>query len=854
MMKPKVVKPTYFHDGWLKVENYKEWLKKLPDNTQFGCKWCNPSRNTFRLGNMGERAVLSHMGSNKHIDAKKHQDELKNFFQRHVPKSSPNFASTSSSNESQGATSAESQDTTSSSSAESQEDTSSAEITNASAAESTDTIIIADTIASSSSSDAPAVDPCNVSGKLQSTLTHGLRCSQVIKAEIIWCLRTVMKDHSNSSNEDISLTFRSMFPDDQVVSNFTCGKDKTKYLVNYGIGPWVKELLNIQLDNSVYVVVGFDESLNKVTQTCQMDLNVRYWDPVDHRVKVRYYDSTFLGHSKNTDLLRHYNDAIMRIDSSKIVQVSMDGPAVNHLFYKKLVQHREDVKIMQLMVDIGSCGIHIIHGAFKFSFEKTSWNIKGIIKGSFVLLHDTPARRADYITITSSELFPLFFCATRWVEDKAPADRLREIWPNIIKIVKFWLTLTKKKQPSGKSFDAVKGAVEDPLTIAKLSFFSYIASILQPFLEKYQTPKPMIPYLYADLSKVYKSLLDVIVKEDVLEDCNGCQLPKVDIDKNVKKEKDFTIGFVTQAIIKELKKKDDVKNQQLKDFYDNIQVCIKALIAKLNERCALSHVVVRNANAFNPVLIMQSKIKSLKRKLMLLLEHSVSLKIIKASDCDKIVSQYASLKVDIDTAAIKIEEFPETRLDDFFYSKMKIHSKYPELSVLVSLILTLSHGNADIERGFSLNKGVLKDNMKEDSVVNKRLVKDHMLSHEQKPHTITITNELNKSCRHARSRYHQHLEDKKKENEKTTSETAKEIIKMEIEEIQSKISLLEKSKDTLNNKFDKIVMNTANMPNDDVVIAISEANALKRKAIEQTEDIRKLEESVKTMQEKRGKM
>ena len=270
------------------------------------------------------------------------------------------------------------------------------------------------------------------------------------------------------------------------------------------------------------------------------------WELQDHRVKVRYWDSTFLGHSQHTDLLTHYNDSIMKIDSSKIVEVSMDGPSVNHLFYDKLVKHRTDIQITQLMVSIGSCGIHIVHGAFKTAFEKTSWGMKGIIKGSFVILHDTPARRADYISITSSILFPLFFCATRWVDDKAPADRLIDIWPNIIKIVKFWLSLTKKKQPSGKSFDAVKSAVEDPLTTAKLSFFSYIASILQSFLTKYRTQKPMIPYLYGDLSKVYKSLLEVIIKDDILEECNGYQLPKVDMEVILRKKKTLPLALSQQ--------------------------------------------------------------------------------------------------------------------------------------------------------------------------------------------------------------------------------------------------------------------------------------------------------------------
>ena len=279
----------------------------------------------------------------------------------------------------------------------------------------------------------------------------------------------------------------------------------------------------------------------------------------------------------------------------------------------------------------------------------------------------------------------------------------------------------------------------------------------------------------------------------------------------------------------------------MNDFYKNIKICIKALILKLNERCPLTSVVVRNAVVFNPVSIIQSRIKPLKRMLKPLLEHLVALKIIKASNCHMIIAQYICMETDIDTASINIEEeFPKTRLDDFFYKKMKI-MKYPELS--------------DIERGFSLNKGALKDNLKPDSIVNKRLVKDHMLSHEVQPHTIEITNELRKSCGQARARYHQYLDGQKKAKDKTASETAKEIITMEIEEIQTKISLLEKSKASLNKKFESIVVNTANIPNsDDVVIAISEATALKRKAMEQTEGIRKLEETVRTMLEKRSKM
>ena len=67
------------------------------------------------------------------------------------------------------------------------------------------------------------------------------------------------------------------------------------------------------------------------------------------------------------------------------------------------------------------------------------------------------------------------FFIFRWVEDKVVAERLIEIWDNVIKIVKFWEGLPKSKRPSSKSYENVKTAAKDLLTPAKLKFFSLLA-------------------------------------------------------------------------------------------------------------------------------------------------------------------------------------------------------------------------------------------------------------------------------------------------------------------------------------------------------------------------------------------
>ena len=200
----------------------------------------------------------------------------------------------------------------------------------------------------------------------------------------------------------------------------------------------------------------------------------------------------------------------------------------------------EEIELHQL-INISSCGLDIIYGSFETIIEVTDWNIKATAKGTFQILHDSPARRADCISVSGSNILPLFFCATRWVEDKKVAERLLEIWSHISKVVAFWLKLPRSKQPKCKSFESVKEAIQDELTTVKHSFFSYLASIFQP-LEKYQTQSPMmILYLYSDIVKLIRSLMKIVVKHNIIDGCIfGQDLQKIDLDRAnaYKKKKD----------------------------------------------------------------------------------------------------------------------------------------------------------------------------------------------------------------------------------------------------------------------------------------------------------------------------
>ena len=184
------------------------------------------------------------------------------------------------------------------------------------------------------------------------------------KAEIIWTLKSAINGFSACSNDDFNDTFVAMFPDSAIAQQFSMGRTKSMYLINYGPAPFFKSQLIDNLEKSDIHVFSFDESLNDVTQTSEMDLYVRYWDVNASQVMYRYYGSSFLGHAMHKDLLKHFGEITKDLSSSKLYHMSMDGPNVNLKFLKELSKLREGDSVHSLD-DIGTCSLHSVHGSMK---------------------------------------------------------------------------------------------------------------------------------------------------------------------------------------------------------------------------------------------------------------------------------------------------------------------------------------------------------------------------------------------------------------------------------------------------------------------------------------------------------
>ena len=66
------------------------------------------------------------------------------------------------------------------------------------------------------------------------------------------------------------------------------------------------------------------------------------------------------------------------------------------------------------------------------------------------------------------------FSATRWIEDEVVAERALLLWPNSVKVVKYWEGLCKIKRPKNKYYETITKHYLDEL-------FSNQATVFQRY-------------------------------------------------------------------------------------------------------------------------------------------------------------------------------------------------------------------------------------------------------------------------------------------------------------------------------------------------------------------------------------
>jgi hypothetical protein len=377
------------------------------------------------------------------------------------------------------------------------------------------------------------------------------------------------------------------------------------------------------------------------------------------------------------------------------------------------------------------------------------------------------------------------------------AKELSRCFDDVVKFVK------TVKLPKLTSVDTIKNVMTDPLAKAKLACFISIAQILEGFLTTFQSNAALAPFLYDDLMEIVKGLMQRCVKPEVIDAATtSSRLIRIDLDdsKNLLSRHKVVLGVSAQAMMAKAKATD----LQIMSFQVSCQKFLVAMIKKLLERSPLKYKATKAVSCLNPFTVLHNRSTSEARMGDLLLQLH-NLNTISSDVADAAKTQFSTLCANVATAfKDKFKQF--TRDEDLsrFYAELLAgNDRYKELWTVVKLVMVLSHGNAAVEGGFSINKDLLIDSLLEETVVAQRVVFDAIRNAAMDVKNIDITAKMVSGVRQSSAAYKASLEVKQKQQTEAQQQvrddrkrkaliSSLEQQKLKLEEMKSQAAELDK--------------------------------------------------------------
>ena len=85
----------------------------------------------------------------------------------------------------------------------------------------------------------------------------------------------------------------------------------------------------------------------------------------------------------------------------------MNGPTTNWSVLQILAEKHLENKFPALL-NVGSCGLHLLYGVLGTGLEATQWNLGKILKAMWQIFHNSPARQHVFICISECHKLPLY--------------------------------------------------------------------------------------------------------------------------------------------------------------------------------------------------------------------------------------------------------------------------------------------------------------------------------------------------------------------------------------------------------------------------------------------------------------
>lgn len=604
-------------------------------------------------------------------------------------------------------------------------------------------------------------------------------------AELIWCMKLVSGNIPISMCQGIDKVFHSMFPG-ALPEHFSINPTKASYLITDALAPYFREKFLKELCN-IYFTLMFDETTNSGGYK-ELHIRVRFW--CNGRVRSHHLETLFLGHATAEEIVKHLLLALNNagIPLSYMLMVSCDGPNVNKAVCRIL---NEKVKIerQNSLIDIGFCSLHLLHNAFRYGLAEFGTNASDLVIALYHYFDGWPSRREDFNKVLIEEKLKQvhFFkhATSRWLTLEPAVMRVLELWDGIVKYFLHYIPTKQAKAMNFSSYKKIASLLRIKTMKAELMFVSVSSALFSSYLGFFQNEEPLV-------HELHQAIKDLVLKL-LLRICTKDSVSKFKAGKFETKESSYVVDKKNLLPLKDLLFGDNILNSlhncsdhEKHNFRSSVQRHYVEAVSYILKKGLLKNEILESLSCLKPENIKASgSLSKIQR---------IAQRMPFPSRPDNLIDEWRLLQVEA------LEDKPVKEFWDGVFKLTDFNGslKYPNITKVVQASLTLSHGNAEVERGFSKSGRIMTDtraSMSARTLSAHLTVTDTLKYYGNKPELVPITEDLLRYAHSAYKSYNSYLQCKTERKEKEKFQKEKE--REEMLQQQEKQKLLERSKEKI---------------------------------------------------------
>ncbi|KAL3186352.1 hypothetical protein MRX96_028070 [Rhipicephalus microplus] len=374
------------------------------------------------------------------------------------------------------------------------------------------------------------------------------------------------------------------------------------------------------------------------------------------------------------------------------------------------------------------------------------------------------------------------------------SSRWLTLLPSVERVLKSYDALTAFFSKAGQPWSSLSmrhgrlsSAFSGKALQAKLLFLRNAAQIFDRFQTLFQSKDPLVHVVYDEMVALVKQVLGRFVRQESFATASGAQLKERDVHSAANWKAKPEIGLDTELSMVQWNPREK------KAFYIGARAFYIACAKHLISRLPLDNKLLFHLRFLNPAIERSSTTPSLRY-----VANSLP-QVIPPCDVSSLTDEWNSLICE--TSDWESSPNVVTHSASVFSLQTPAgQAKYPKVTKLVKAVLSLPHGNADCERGFSENKQTVhhRSTLSIASISSLRQTKAFMKRYSGDATKVPLTRDIQRSVKKSHKVYRERIErenaatfqERKHEEEELSEHCERKKLINEKSSLQNRLSSL----------------------------------------------------------------